>query len=174
MKDGCNARLKALAVLGVLAVGEPGVATPPSNSGVGTTNYTLVIDPDASDRVQINLPAASEYEEDAPLNHGTRSPSVFMFQVYTAAPGSDTGWHYHPGILLVTVEEGSVDWYDGNCIKHIHKAGDFYIEPDRELHKVRNESALPARLVITYIIAKGLTYKISAPAPACAASAGLN
>jgi hypothetical protein len=148
-------------------------ATSPSDTGVGLSNYTLVIDPDATDFVRINLPGPSEHEEDAPLSHGTRSPSVFLFQVYTAQPNSSTGWHYHPGILLVTVADGSVDWYDASCIRHVRKAGDFWIENDRELQGVRNSSSVAARLIITFIIAKGLTYKISASAPPCAKTPGL-
>jgi hypothetical protein len=66
-------------------------ATPPSNSGVQIVNYTLVIDPDAADRLQIRLPESVEYEEDISINHGTRSPSSFVFQVYTADPDSNTG-----------------------------------------------------------------------------------
>jgi quercetin dioxygenase-like cupin family protein len=150
------------------------LATPPSERGVAVVNYTLVIDPDETDRVQIKLPTSTEYEEDATTSHGTRSPSVFVFQVYTANPNSNTGWHYHPGIVLATVAEGSVDWYDSHCVKHIHKAGDYFTENDHEVHEVRNTSSAPARLIITFIIAKGQTYKISAPAPQCARALGLS
>jgi quercetin dioxygenase-like cupin family protein len=150
------------------------LATPPSNSGVHLVNYTLVIDPDAIDPVQINLPGASEYEEDAPLSRGTRSPSVFVFEDNVFDPNGNTGWHYHPGIVLATVAEGSVDWYDAQCVKHVRKAGDFFMESDRAIHEVRNSGTVPARLIITFIVAKGLTFKISAPAPPCAAALGLN
>lgn len=152
----------------------PAIATPPSNTGVRFVNYTLTIDPDATDRVQIRLPEALEYEEDAPIGHGTRSPSVFIFEDNSFDPGGNTGWHYHPGILLVTMVEGSVDWYDARCQKHVRKAGDFFMERDREIHELRNSGSGPARLIITFVIAKGLTFKISAPAPPCAAALGLN
>lgn len=168
-------RFTVLAVALMMAVTSWTVlATPPSNSGVHLVNYTLVIDPDATDPVQINLPGASEYEEDAPLTHGTRSPSVFVFEDNVFDPNGNTGWHYHPGILLVTVAEGSVDWYDSSCTKHVRKTGDFFTESDRAVHEVRNSGSVRARLILTFIIAKGLTFKISAPAPACAAAFGLN
>jgi hypothetical protein len=51
--------------------------------------------------------------------------------------GTSTGWHMHPGIVLVTIEDGSVEWYDAKCLKHIHKAGDFFTEDDQP-HFVRN------------------------------------
>jgi quercetin dioxygenase-like cupin family protein len=147
-------------------------ATPPAGEH-RSVDYTLVIDPDAADRVQINLPAATEYEEDVPTSHGTRSPSVFVFQDTTINPHGDTGWHYHPGIVLVTVAAGSFEWYDAKCTKHVRTAGEFFMESD-QLHYVRNVSPVPSRMIITFIIAKGLTNKIYAPAPACAAALGLN
>jgi hypothetical protein len=73
---------------------------------------------------------------------------------------------------LITVAEGTVDWFDTNCTNHQRKAGDFFMETDQP-HFVRNSSAAPARLIITYIIAKGLTFKIYSPPPACAAALGL-
>jgi quercetin dioxygenase-like cupin family protein len=148
------------------------LATPPIGQ-LALANYTLVIDPDSSDRVRIKLPAASECEEDAPITRGSRSPVVFMFQVYTAYPSSYTGWHYHPGILLATVADGSIEWYDAKCVTHVRKMGDFFVEHDHEIHEVWNPNAVPARIIITFVIKKGLTYKISAPAPSCAKARGL-
>ena len=123
--------------------------------------------------MQINLPAASEYEEDAPISHGTRSPSIFLFQDFTIPQNANTGWHYHPGIVLITVATGSVEWFDASCTKHVRAAGDFFTESD-QLHYVRNVNSVPSRMIITFIIAKGLTNKIFAPAPPCAAALGLN
>lgn len=165
--------LKIGAALMILGVAELACATPPSETGVQTADYTLVIDPDAADRVQINLPAATEYEEDVPTAHGTRSPSVFVFQDTTLAQHANTGWHYHPGIVLITVAGGSLEWYDSTCVKHVHVTGDFFTESD-QLHYVRNVGSVPMRMIITFVIAKGLTNKIYAPAPPCAAALGLN
>jgi len=143
------------------------------STGSKYTNYTLVIDPDATDRVQINLPTGSEFEEDASVRHQTRSPSVFVFQDFTMGPGSDTGWHVHHGLVLITMVEGTVDWYDGKCGKQTRHAGDFFTESD-QLHFVKNAGTEPARLILTFIIAKGETNKIYKPAPPCAAALHLD
>jgi len=163
--------LPAVWVAIALGIARLGSAAAPAASR--NVNYALALDPDARDRLQINLPAASEYEEDVQTSHGTRSPSVFVFQDFTLYPNGNTAWHYHPGIVLITVAEGSVDWYDAKCIKHVHSAGDFFMESD-QLHYVRNSSAVLTRMIITYVIAKGVTVKIYAPAPPCAAALGLN
>lgn len=147
-------------------------AVVPNSMQMVVKNYTLVIDPDAIDRVRVNLPAAAGYEEDAQVTHGTRSPSVFLFQDFTLFPGGNTGWHIHPGTVLITVAEGSVDWYDAECVKHVRSAGEFFTESN-QLHFVQNSKSAPSRMIITYVIAKDLTYKIYRPAPPCAAALGL-
>jgi quercetin dioxygenase-like cupin family protein len=136
-------------------------------------NYALIIDPDASNGVQINLPAAAEYEEDVSVTNSTRSPSVYVFQDLVMDPLANTGWHIHPGLVLITVADGTVDWYDSHCAKQTRKAGDFFTESD-QLHFVRNTSSMPARLILTFVIAKGETNKIYRPAPPCAAALGLD
>jgi quercetin dioxygenase-like cupin family protein len=152
---------------------QPAVATPPTE-GVHFVYYTLTIDPDASERVQIRLPAAFEYEEDAQISRATRSPAVFIFMDATYEPKATSGWHYHPGIVLNTVVDGQVDWYDGNCVRHVLKKGDHFVEGNRVVHKVHNSTGAPARMIQTFIITKGLTFKIDTPAPSCATALGLN
>jgi quercetin dioxygenase-like cupin family protein len=123
--------------------------------------------------VRISLPAALESEEDAPISHGTRSPAVILFEVLTYDPDANSGWHYHPGVSLVTVSDGMVDWYDAKCVRHVHRAGEFFQEADRAVHMSHNSAPTQARIIQTFIIAKGLPYKIPAPAPPRAAALGL-
>jgi hypothetical protein len=141
------------------------------SSGTTYVNYTLVLDPDSADPLQIDLPA-NEIEENISVGHDTRSPSVFVFQDYTMNKDTNTGWHIHHGVVLITIAEGSVEWYDTNCALHVRRAGDFFTESD-QLHYVRNVGSAPARLIITFVIAKGETNKIYKPAPPCAAARGL-
>jgi len=56
---------------------------------------------------------------------------------------------------------------------YLHTQGDFFTEADRTVHYVRNASTRPARLFFTFVVAKGLTFRISTPAPDCAAALGL-
>src|SRR5829696_8049788 len=43
-------------------------------------------------------------------------------------PGGSTGWHHHPGVVLVPVEAGAVTEYDAECHKTIYKAGKGFFE----------------------------------------------
>jgi hypothetical protein len=43
-----------------------------------------------------------------------------------AADALVLSWQYHPGMLLATVADGSIKWYDARCTPHVRKAGDFF------------------------------------------------
>ncbi len=105
----------------------------------------------------------------------TDGASNFIVQDVKFSPGGTTGWHTHPGVILLslTADSGSVDWYDANCVKHVYQAGDSWTEGTK-LHDVVNSGSIDAHFVVTYVIAKGLNKRTDQPAPACAAALGLN
>ncbi len=46
-------------------------------------------------------------------------------------PGGHSGWHYHPGPVLVTVASGTITFYMGDdptCSPHVHPAGTTFFE----------------------------------------------
>jgi hypothetical protein len=46
----------------------------------------------------------------------------------TVADGFDSGWHVHPGLAVVQVEEGSLQIYENGCTPKTVGAGDTLIE----------------------------------------------
>jgi hypothetical protein len=48
--------------------------------------------------------------------------------IRTVADGFDSGWHVHPGIAIVQVQEGSFQIYQGSCTPKTVNAGDTFIE----------------------------------------------
>jgi quercetin dioxygenase-like cupin family protein len=104
----------------------------------------------------------------------TEGAANFIVQDVIFAPGGTTGWHKHPGVLLLslTADSGSVDWYDANCVKHVYNAGDSWTE-GTTLHDVVNTSSSNAHFIATYIVAKGVSKRTDEPAPSCAAALGL-
>jgi hypothetical protein len=48
--------------------------------------------------------------------------------VRTAADGFDSGWHVHPGVAIVQVQEGSFQITQGSCTPTTVSAGQTYIE----------------------------------------------
>jgi quercetin dioxygenase-like cupin family protein len=70
------------------------------------------------------------------------------------APAGDSGWHEHPGIVLVTVKSGTLTFYNKTCAGTVHAAGTTFIEVNGDGPGIaRNESTtVPVELVVTYIV----------------------
>lgn len=57
----------------------------------------------------------------------------------TVQPQGYSGWHSHPAPVLVTVTQGTVEWYDeALCTANTYTVGQSYIEPAGRAHNVRN------------------------------------
>jgi quercetin dioxygenase-like cupin family protein len=67
-------------------------------------------------------------------------------------PGGSTGWHHHPGVVLVSVKSGAVTEYDNKCHKSVYKAGEGFVESNGAVHLVRNQGKVDAVLYATYIV----------------------
>jgi len=102
----------------------------------------------------------------------TSGPSDIAVQDVALSTGGFSGWHYHPGLLLATVTEGSIEWYDANCGVHVYGVGDSFIENNAP-HTIRNVAPVRTRLMITYIMPKGAIRRLESDAPPCAAALGL-
>ena len=93
----------------------------------------------------------------------------FVHVPLVVGPDGYTGWHSHPGLLLITVKEGSIEFYDQDCVKHIYGAGQSFTE-GAEAHAALNRGPSNARLLVTYILKKGEPRRIEAPQPKCGAT----
>ena len=54
--------------------------------------------------------------------------NVHLRIVRTNANDFDTGWHVHPGVAIVQVQEGSFKIYQGSCTPTTVSAGQTFIE----------------------------------------------
>ena len=75
----------------------------------------------------------------------------------TIGPGGSSGWHHHPGVLLVSVKSGAVTEYDHKCHKTVHKAGEGFVESHEEPMLVRNHGKGDAVVFVTFIVPSGTT-----------------
>lgn len=79
--------------------------------------------------------------------------NLHMRVVQTTAGNFDSGWHIHPGVVIVNVTKGSLAFTGANCITKTYSAGDSFIEVPY----------VPARVVglgeltwtVTYILGYG-------------------
>jgi quercetin dioxygenase-like cupin family protein len=81
---------------------------------------------------------------------------VAVFKV-TIGPGGSSGWHHHPGVLLVSVKSGAVTEYDHQCNKTVHKAGKGFVESHDHPMLVRNHGKGDAVLFVTFLVPSGTT-----------------
>ena len=104
----------------------------------------------------------------------TKDDVDLVTQTITFAAGSTSGWHAHPGVVLVTIASGSLVRYDGNCSATTYTAGSArsaFVESGDHSGLVRNESASAAVVYVTYIVPKGTTaLRIDKADPNCGPS----
>jgi quercetin dioxygenase-like cupin family protein len=83
------------------------------------------------------------------------SVDVVTATVTIDALGS-SGWHSHPGMVLVSVVSGSLTVYDEHCRATVQPAGSGFLETGDDPGLVRNESATtPAVVNVTYVVPAG-------------------
>jgi hypothetical protein len=93
-------------------------------------------------------------------------------QQFDFAPGSTSGWHHHPGLVVVVVASGSVTLWDVHCKTKVYGPGlpngAAFIENGNQPGQAT--SAMGARTYATYIVPKAdpSVFRVEDDAPACA------
>lgn len=86
----------------------------------------------------------------------------------TIAAGGHSGWHSHPGPVLVVVKTGGATVYhknDRTCTGTRYAAGTVFIEEAERVHIARNEEAIETTMVATSFLPAGGVGRIDEPAP---------
>jgi quercetin dioxygenase-like cupin family protein len=86
----------------------------------------------------------------------------------TLAPGGTTGWHRHPGVVLIAVSAGTGTHYSADCSSRTYSAGDAFVESGEEpAAVVRNETDQPFVITVTFIVPNAAPLRIDEPNPGC-------
>ena len=91
----------AVAMVGTLAAAALG--SPPSSGFVGETPL-----------VTANLDNALHLNSDG-VKFQTKDPTEVRVQRVVIGPGAFSGWHHHPGIVIVAVQSGEVTFTQSDC-----------------------------------------------------------
>lgn len=135
-------QLKCAAILGIAAVGISATAALAS-SGSGLTSEVLV---------------TANYDEQGHINSDrvkfqTKGATDVRVQKLTFAAGAFSGWHHHPGIVIVAVQSGIVTILDSNCGSRSYGPG----QPNGAVFVEGHDSAMEARsaggavVLVTYV-----------------------
>jgi len=93
-----------MGTLAAVALGEPGSGVTPTNLVTADFNHTVQLN---SDRVKFQ----------------TKDLTDVRIQKLVFDPNSRSGWHHHPGMVLVTVESGSVTLWQSDCTSETYGPG---------------------------------------------------
>jgi quercetin dioxygenase-like cupin family protein len=99
----------------------------------------------------------------------TKGSVLLATNEVTIDPLGSSGWHFHPGVTLVSVASGSVVRYDAHCTATVFAAGSAFVESGDHPLLVRNESTTtPAVNIVTFMVPAGTTaLRIDSPNPGC-------
>lgn len=158
----------ALAALGCKdsdgATAPAGEASPRPEFTVGTgTQSTLLGRATFADAFKVERETGN-WEIEVKANNSTD----VAVQSITFQPGSQSGWHKHPGPVFIQVVSGTMTFYesdDPTCTPIVRTAGQGFIDKGDHAHIARNETDAPAKNVVTYFAPPGATLRIDAPAP---------
>ena len=150
---------RAAAVLASAAMGTMATAAIAS-PGSGVTATPLV---------------TADFDETAHLNSDrvkfqTKDPTDVRIVRLDFAAGSFSGWHHHPGLLIVSVASGSVTLTDSSCNSKTYGPGSpngaVFTEGGDE--PVEASSAAGATAFVTTITPDGEPSRVEDDVPACA------
>jgi quercetin dioxygenase-like cupin family protein len=86
-------------------------------------------------------------------------------QTLTIQPGGDTGWHVHPGLVILTVQKGTIVRKNADCTEEVFPQGSSFIKQgDLPLNGV-NEGTEPIELHLTYLQPEGTPLRYERDAP---------
>lgn len=80
-------------------------------------------------------------------------------------PGADTGWHIHPGPVVVVVKSGALTETHANGCTTEHPAGSVFFESAGEVHNATNRTAGVAEVYATFLSPSGAQPLIPVPNP---------
>ena len=143
---------------GLLVIASAALATP----GIGVLAAPVHARGTHAERINIHHKAGVKLQ--------TKRPVDFATQQLVIAPGGTTGWHRHPGPVLVTIKSGSLTIVyadERTCGGRTYTAGQSFVDPGDRVHTARNLGATNVEFWATYIVpgAPGTPFRIDEPAP---------
>lgn len=94
----------------------------------------------------------------------TGQPTTLHVQSLLLKPEADSGWHSHPGWEQSVLNEGAVVVQTAaNCVPVEYVAGQAVVIPAGVAHRVSNEGAVDADVVVTYTLPAGAPVRDDAP-----------
>lgn len=100
----------------------------------------------------------------------TKGPTVVQVQKLNVSPGGYSGWHHHPGLVIVTVASGTLTYTTSDCESKTYGPGlpngAVFVESGDK--PAQASSTTGATIYATYIAPSGAGFRINDhDAPGC-------
>ena len=100
------------------------------------------------------------------VKFSTKEATDVYVQQVDIAPGGTSGWHEHPGLVMVAVATGAVIVTTGCDGGHLYSAGQSFVEPPLTPIMVANASSTsPAQNFATLVVPAGRAPRIELSGP---------
>jgi quercetin dioxygenase-like cupin family protein len=155
--SGINGRHLALAAI-VAALSSVAVAT--ALTPASMVSGVILARASFADQTDIKFKIKGQGQEVINVNNAGDT----VMQKIVIAPGGHTGWHSHPGPVVVLIGSGEMSFYDSEdptCTVRTYLAGQAFVDSGQgHIHIARNEGSVPLELYVTYF---DVTPGVSAP-----------
>ena len=111
------------------------------------------------------VPLAQGFSSANNINLHAEGPSDVLQALLVFQPGGDTGWHTHPGPVVVVVKNGALTEYHRNGCITVHPAGSVFFEKKDEVHRAINQTGGAVEVYVTFISPAGAPPLIPAVDP---------
>jgi quercetin dioxygenase-like cupin family protein len=158
-------RLAVLALAAVVPLAAAGAVLATAPSGIVTA--PVVARAAFADPVDIKFKVQEGRRQE--VLHVRNALDTVMQQI-VIAPGGATGWHSHPGPVVVLIKSGQMSFYDGDdptCTVRTYSAGQAFIDSGQgHVHIARNEGSENLELWATYFdVPPGQPFRLDSPNP---------
>ena len=122
------------------------------------------IPPDTAVLVDADLDETVRWNSDR-VKIQTKGPTDVRVQKLVVGAGGYSGWHHHPGIVIVAVQSGDLTFTHSDCSSKTYGPGqangDVFVEGGDEPGQASSVNG--ATLYVTYVAPDGAPFRINEP-----------
>jgi quercetin dioxygenase-like cupin family protein len=98
----------------------------------------------------------------------TKDPTVTRVATVVFGAGGSSGWHHHPGFVIVSVKSGSVTVWGSDCSQKTYGAGSAFVESGDDPGQVTSVGGATNYVTSVVPNVSPLVFRVEDPVPACA------
>jgi quercetin dioxygenase-like cupin family protein len=101
------------------------------------------------------IPQAQGHSTEKHVNLHVNGPDDVLQALLVFQPGAETGWHIHPGPVVVVVKSGALTETHSNGCTTLHPTGSVFFESAGEVHNATNLTNGVAEVYATFMSPTG-------------------